>query len=192
MLRRLYNWMIRYSTHPYATWILGTVSFIESSFFPIPPDPLYMAMLMENRHRIWRLAFLCTVTSVAGGILGYYIGRVFFDTLGESIIHTYHLEQSFENMKAGFHRWGFWLIALKGLTPVPYKIVTITSGVVNLNLGTFVLASIIARGFRFYLLAALFWFYGPEIKNFIEKNLVLVSGLALGALVVGYWIITKL
>ena len=192
MLRRLYNWMIRYSTHPYATWILGTVSFIESSFFPLPPDPLYMAMLMENRHRVWRLAFLCTATSVAGGILGYYIGRVFFDTLGESIIHTYHLEQSFENMKTGFHRWGFWLIALKGLTPVPYKIVTITSGVVNLNLGTFILASIIARGFRFYLLAALFWFYGPEIKNFIEKNLALVSGLALGALVVGYWIITKL
>lgn len=192
MLKRFYDWILSYSTHPYAIWILGIVSFIESSFFPIPPDPLYMAMLMENRSRVWRLAFLCTVTSVAGGILGYYIGQVFFDTIGEEIIRTYHLEKSFENMKEGFQKWGFWLITLKGLTPVPYKIVTITSGVVGLNLATFIIASVIARGFRFYLLAALFWFYGPRIKEFIEKNLGLVSSLALGGLIVGYWIITKL
>ena len=192
MLRRFYDWMIKYATHPHANWVLSLVAFTESSFFPLPPDPLYMAMLMANRNRVWRLAMLCTVSSVLGGLLGYYIGYTLFETMGEWIIHTYKLEDSFGRLRAGFQEWGFWLVALKGLTPVPYKIVTIASGVAHLNLLTFAMASLIARGFRFFLLAGLFWYYGPPIKDYIEKNLVLVTTLALGALVGGYWVIMQL
>ncbi len=191
MLRRFYDWMMSYSAHPRANWVLAGVSFTESSFFPLPPDPLYLAMLMANRERTWHLATLCTISSVLGGLLGYYIGYTLFETIGEWIIHAYKLEESFLRLKSGFQQWGFWLVVLKGLTPVPYKIVTIASGVVHLNLFTFMIASLIARGFRFFLLAGLFWYYGPAIRDCIEKNLLLMTTLALGALVGGYWLLTQ-
>ena len=191
MLQRFYTWMMKYSNHPQAPWVLASIAFMESSFFPLPPDPLYMGMLMANPQRSWRLATLCTVSSVIGGLLGYYIGYTLFESLGEWIIQTYKLGESFQRLRLGFQEWGFWLIALKGLTPIPYKLVTIASGVVHLNLMTFMAASVIARGFRFFLLAGLFWKFGPSIRDYIEKNLLLITSLALGALVGGYWIITK-
>jgi membrane protein YqaA with SNARE-associated domain len=191
MLRRFYDWIMSYSSHPHAEWVLASVSFAESSFFPLPPDPLYMAMLIANRERTWYLATLCTVSSVVGGLLGYYIGYTLFESIGEWIIHTYKLEDSFYRLRTGFQQWGFWLVALKGLTPIPYKIVTITSGVAHLNLFTFTVASLIARGFRFYLLAGLSWQYGPAMRDYIERNLGLVTTLALVALVGGYWLMTQ-
>ena len=131
MLRRFYDWMMSYSAHPRANWVLAGVSFTESSFFPLPPDPLYLAMLMANRERTWHLATLCTISSVLGGLLGYYIGYTLFETIGEWIIHAYKLEESFLRLKSGFQQWGFWLVVLKGLTPVPYKIVTIARLICN-------------------------------------------------------------
>lgn len=192
MLHRFYHWMMAMAGHPKAVWILGAVSFAESSFFPLPPDPLYMAMILENRDRSWRLAFLCTLTSVVGGLLGYYIGYALFETIGERIVDAYHLTDAMARFQAQFQKWGFWIIAGKGLTPIPYKVVTIASGVASIDLKTFLAASVIARAFRFYLVAGLLRHYGPPIRIFIEKNLMLVTMGGIAVLALGYYVIQYL
>jgi membrane protein YqaA with SNARE-associated domain len=192
MLRKCYDWILNFATHPKSLWILVGVSFAESSFFPIPPDPLYIAMILAHQQKVWRLAFLCTLSSVIGGILGYYIGYALYETLGEWIINAYRLEAAFDKFQSGFNAWGFWIVALKGLTPIPYKVVTIFSGLAKLDLTVFILASIVARGFRFYTLALLLRHFGPSVKNFIEKNLALVTILLTIALVSGFLIIKYL
>jgi membrane protein YqaA with SNARE-associated domain len=189
MLRKAYNWILEFSNHPKATWILAAVSFAESSFFPIPPDPLYISMILGRHKDAWRLAAICTLSSVIGGLLGYYIGYALFENIGEWIISAYSLQSAFDKFQTGFTEWGFWIVALKGLTPIPYKVVTIFSGVVQLNLLTFVVASCIARGFRFYIIAALLRYCGPSVKTFIDKNLNLVALIAFLALVGGFLIL---
>lgn len=189
MLRRFYDWIMGFADHPKAIWILSAVSFAESSFFPIPPDPLYIAMLMSNREKAWRLALICTVTSVVGGWLGYSIGYCLYETLGEWILNVYGLQAAFDKFQHSFNEWGFWIVALKGLTPIPYKVVTIACGLTGLDFWKFTMASLIARGFRFYTLALLFWHYGPAIKSYIDENLTLVTFTALGALLAGFGII---
>ncbi len=189
MLHKLYFWIMSFAGHRHALWALMIVSFAESSFFPLPPDPLYMAMILGNREKAWSLAILCTLSSVIGGILGYYIGYALFETLGSWIVESYGLQESFIQLQKNFQKWGFWIVALKGLTPIPYKIVTITSGVAELNISTFIIASIIARGFRFFSLAILLWYFGPSIKNYIEKNLILVTVIGVSFLVLGFFII---
>lgn len=192
MLHKLYYWIMSFAGHRHAIWVLALVSFAESSFFPLPPDPLYMAMILGNREKTWYLATICTLSSVIGGLLGYYIGYALFETFGAWIVDTYGLQESFIQLQHSFQKWGFWIVALKGLTPIPYKIVTITSGVAELNLGTFVIASIVARGFRFFSLAILLWHFGPNIKNYIEKNLTLVTILGVSVLVLGFLVIKYL
>ncbi|OJX13881.1 MAG: cytochrome B [Caedibacter sp. 37-49] len=189
MLHKLYSWIMSFAGHRHALWTLMIVSFAESSFFPLPPDPLYMAMILGNREKAWSLATLCTLSSVIGGILGYYIGYALFETLGSWIVESYGLQESFIQLQQNFQKWGFWIVALKGLTPIPYKIVTITSGVAELNLSTFIIASVIARGFRFFSLALLLWHFGPSIKDYIEKNLVLVTVIGVSVLVLGFFVI---
>ncbi|MEB3702804.1 DedA family protein [Candidatus Bealeia paramacronuclearis] len=189
MLRKFYDWMLSFADHPRAIWVLSAVSFAESSFFPIPPDPLYIAMLLSNRDKVWKLAFICTITSVLGGLLGYAIGYSLYETLGEWILHTYGLQAAFDKFQHSFNQWGFWIVALKGLTPIPYKVVTIACGLTGLDIFKFMLASVIARGFRFFMLATLFWYYGPSIKTYIDENLTLVTFVALAALVGGFGII---
>lgn len=157
--------------HRSATSVLGLISFAESSFFPLPPDPLFVTMVLKNSEKAWRLATLCTLTSVAGGWLGYAIGYILYESLGALILETYGLRESFNHFQQDFQKWGFWLVAAKGLTPIPYKVVTIACGAIHLDLMTFTLASFIARGFRFFLLASLLRFYGPTIKDIIERNL---------------------
>lgn len=192
MLQRCYDWVLSFANHPYAIWILGAVSFAESSFFPIPPDPLYIAMLLSRRDQTWKLATLCTITSVVGGWLGYAIGYGLYETLGEFILQTYGLQGAFDKFQHSFNEWGFWIVALKGLTPIPYKVVTIACGVTGLDFTTFTFASLIARGFRFFTLALLFWYFGPPIKAYIEKNLAFVTFASLSALVGGFGIIYAL
>ena len=186
MLRKSYNWIISYAGRPSATYMLAAVSFVESSFFPLPPDPLYIAMLVANREKIWRLAILCTLSSVVGGILGYYIGYGLYEGIGSWIIEKYHMQAAFQKIQNDFNEWGFWIIALKGLTPIPYKIVTIASGVAKLNMTTFIVASVIARGFRFFSLALLIYYFGPSVRDYIEENLGFVTTIALVALVGGF------
>lgn len=186
MLRKSYNWIISYAGRPSATYMLAAVSFAESSFFPIPPDPLYIAMLVADRERIWRLAILCTLSSVIGGIVGYYIGYGLYESVGSWIIEKYHMQATFQKIQNDFNEWGFWIIALKGLTPIPYKIVTIASGVAKLDMLTFIVASMIARGFRFFSLAALIHYFGPTVRDYIEENLGFVTTVAFIALVGGF------
>jgi len=186
LLKKTYNHIMAYAERPNAIRMLMVISFAESSFFPLPPDPLLIAMVIGNPKEAWRLAFMCTLSSVIGGILGYYIGFAFYESLGVWIINTYGLEESFQKFKQGFNEWGFWIIALKGLTPIPYKLVTISSGVARFDLGEFLLASVIARGFRFFSLTGVIILCGPKLKTYIEKNLTLLTTIGLGALVVGF------
>lgn len=186
MLRKTYDLVMGYASHPKAVWWMNFIAFIESSVFLIPPDPLFIAMVLKRRDQAIRLSLMCTVSSVLGGALGYYIGYGLYETLGEWIIKTYGLEESFANFQSQFAHYGFWLIALKGLTPIPYKLVTISSGVAGFNFYQFIIASFIARGFRFFMLGTLLWYFGPSVKDFLEKNLYLVTTLTLIALIGGF------
>ena len=185
-MRRLYDWVMGLAQHPRAIPAMGVVSFAESSFFPIPPDVMLVPMVLANRHKAFTIAAVCTVTSVLGGLLGYAIGYYFFETIGAWVIKTYGLQAGMEKFRDEFARWGIWVILIKGLTPIPYKLVTIASGAAHFDLFTFVWASIVTRGARFFLVAALLWKYGEPIRAFIEKRLALVTWLFLIALVGGF------
>lgn len=189
LVKRFYKWIMDSAFNPHAMWIVSIISFAESSFFPLPPDLLIIPIVLAKRYLAWKLAWLCTLTSVIGGIVGYGIGYFMFETLGEWIINTYNLHSTFERFQIEFRYWGFWIIVLKGLTPIPYKLVTIASGVAQLDMKTFIIASIITRGFRFYLLSALLWFFGPWAKDFIEKYFHLVLILSLAIIVLGFLIV---
>ena len=186
MIRSLYDWVIRLAAHPRAIPALGVVSFLESSFFPIPPDVMLIPMVLANRAKAFTIAVVCTVCSVLGGMLGYAIGYYFFETLGEWVVRTYHMENGLAAFRAGFEKWGIWIILIKGLTPIPYKLVTIASGAAHFDLFTFVWASIVTRGARFFLVAALLWKFGEPIRTFVEKRLTLLTWLFLIALIGGF------
>ena len=186
MIRSLYDWVIRLAAHPRAIPALGVVSFLESSVFPIPPDVMLIPMVLANRKKAFTIALVCTVCSVLGGMLGYAIGYYFFETLGEWVVRTYHMENGPATFRAGFEKWGIWIILIKGLTPIPYKLVTIASGAAHFDLFTFVWASIVTRGARFFLVAALLWKFGEPIRTFVEKRLTLLTWLFLIALIGGF------
>ncbi len=171
MLRRLYDWCIDAAGKPYATWIMGGVSFAESSFFPIPPDIMLIPLSLARPDRAWFYATVCTLTSVAGGIAGYLIGALLYDSLGTWLITLYGLGDKVEDFRAAYNEWGAWIILLKGLTPIPYKLVTITSGFAGYDPVLFVLLSFVARGGRFYLIAFLLHRYGPRARIIIEERL---------------------
>jgi membrane protein YqaA with SNARE-associated domain len=171
MLRRIYDWCIAAAYKPYAMWLMGAVSFVESSFFPIPPDVMLIPMSLARPQRAWTYATLCTLTSVAGGVLGYAIGALLYDSVGHWLISFYGLGGRVEAFREGYARWGSLIILLKGLTPIPYKLVTITSGFAGYNLGLFVLLSLVARGGRFFLTAFLINRYGDAARDTIEKRL---------------------
>lgn len=164
---------------------LAIVSFLESSVFPIPPDVMLVPMVLADRTRAFRLAAVCSLASVLGGVAGYALGYFFFETVGEWIVRTYSLGPALEAFREGFDRWGVWIILVKGLTPIPYKLVTIASGAAQFDLFTFVWASVLTRGARFYLLAALLWRYGEPIRGFVERRLVVLTWGVLIALVAG-------
>lgn len=185
-MRRLYDWVIRLAGHPRAIPAMGVVSFVESSFFPIPPDVMLVPMVLANRQKAFTIALVCTVCSVLGGLLGYAIGFYFFETIGAWVVKTYGLQAGMEKFRDEFARYGIWVILIKGLTPIPYKLVAIASGAAHFDLFTFLWASIVTRGARFFLVAALLWKFGEPIRAFIEKRLTLVMWLFLIALVGGF------
>jgi membrane protein YqaA with SNARE-associated domain len=171
MLRRLYDWCIAAAGKPHAAWIMGAVSFVESSFFPLPPDLMLIPLSLARRDKAYFYATVCTVTSVAGGLLGYLIGSALYDTVGHWLIQLYGYGDKVESFREAYNQYGAWIILLKGLTPIPYKIVTITSGFAGYNVLLFVLFSIIARGMRFFALAFLLHRYGPQAREILEKRL---------------------
>jgi membrane protein YqaA with SNARE-associated domain len=186
MLRRMYDWCIDAAHKPYALWILGIVSFAESSFFPVPPDVMLIPMALARPQKAWLYAGICTITSVAGGVVGYLIGHLLYDSVGQWVIQFYGYGDKVEAFRAGYAQYGAWIILLKGLTPIPYKLVTITSGFANYNIWMFIGLSIIARGVRFYVVAILLNRYGVWIRETIEKRLGLWVGLGVGVLVLGF------
>jgi membrane protein YqaA with SNARE-associated domain len=171
MLRRFYDWCIAAAGKPHATWSMGTISFAESSFFPVPPDVMLIPMSIARPDRAWFYATLCTITSVAGGVLGYAIGALLYDSVGQWLIRIYGYGDRVEAFREAYAHYGTWIILLKGLTPIPYKVVTITSGFASYNLLLFVIFSFVARGMRFYLLAFLLSRYGARARVMIEERL---------------------
>ena len=192
MFRRLYERVLRWAAHRHAVPALAVVSFMESSFFPIPPDVMLVPMVLADRRRAFTIALVCTVASVLGGLLGYAIGYWFLETAGQWLIRTYGLQGALDQFRGDFDRWGIWIILIKGLTPIPYKLVTIACGAAHFDLFTFVWASVVTRGARFYLLAFLLWRYGEPIRAFIEKRLELLTWSFLIALVGGFVVVRYL
>ena len=189
MLRKLYDWCIKAADKPYALWLMGAVSFAESSFFPIPPDTMLIPMSLARPERAWTYATLCTLTSVAGGVLGYAIGAMLYDTIGHWLIHLYGYGDKVEAFRDAYARWGTVIILLKGLTPIPYKIVTITSGFAGYNIWLFIVCSIAARGVRFYLTALVLNRYGARVRAIIEERLAFWVTLGVIVLVAGFIIV---
>ena len=186
MLRRLYDKVIALSASRHAPWWLAAISFAEASFFPIPPDVLLIPMVLARRERAWSLALLCTIASVAGGALGYFIGYALFEVLATPLLHAYHYEAAFARFKDSYAEYGLWVILLKGVTPIPYKIVTIASGAASFNFWVFMAASVATRGARFFLVSALLYFFGPPVRAFIEKRLGLVLLGVLAGIIFGF------
>ena len=168
-LKKTYNWTLEKAQHKNAKWYLSLISFAESSFFPIPPDILLIPMALASKARALFYAFMCTLFSVLGGILGYAIGYFFYNSVGINIVDFYHLENSFNIFESYYKEFGILIVLGAGITPFPYKFITIASGVFGLNIFLFIIVSIIGRGLRFYLIAILLYFFGEKIKLIIDK-----------------------
>ena len=186
MMRRMYDWMMGMAGSPRAPWALAVVSFIESSFFPIPPDVMLIPMVLSNRQKAWWYATVATVASVLGGLLGYAIGYFFFEAIGKPILAFYGKEHALDTFITFVHEYGVEAVIIKGMTPIPFKVVTIAAGVAKMDLLAFIGASIIARAMRFYLVAALLYFFGQPIREFIERRLTLVTTVFVVVLVSGF------
>jgi membrane protein YqaA with SNARE-associated domain len=181
----MYDWCVQAAGKPFATWTMGAVSFVESSFFPVPPDAMLIPMSLARPDRAYHFATVCTLTSVAGGILGYAIGYFLYESLGLWLMQLYGGVEKVAAFQQAYKEWGAWIIVLKGLTPIPYKIVTIASGFAQYPVLPFILLSIISRGMRFYLVAFLIHRYGDRARAIIEERLGLWTSLAAGVVVVG-------
>ncbi|GGB38162.1 hypothetical protein GCM10011316_07780 [Roseibium aquae] len=186
MIRRLYDWTLSLAAGPRAPAALGTVSFVESSVFPIPPDLLLIPMVIAKREKAWWFATLCTLTSVAGGVLGYFLGMFLFEQVAQPVLSFYGKMHWLSEFSVVFNEWGWWFVFIAGLTPFPYKVITIASGVAGLSLPIFIAASLVSRGLRFFVVAALLYFFGPPIRDFIEKRLGLMFTLFVILLVGGF------
>ncbi len=190
MIRKLYEWLMDLAAHRHAGWALAIIAFLESSIFPLPPDALLIPMGLANRARVFRYALICTVASVLGGMVGYLIGWLFFDTIGKTLLDFYGMNEKFSTFVSWYHEYGALIVLFAGITPFPYKVITIASGVAGLDLAVFTIASIVARGLRFYLVAALLFWFGPAARRILEKYLGWVT-LALGVGLVGGFLLVR-
>jgi membrane protein YqaA with SNARE-associated domain len=186
MFRRLYDWTLSLAGRPAAPYALGAVSFAESSFFPVPPDVMMVPMALARPDRVWSYALVTTLTSVAGGLLGYAIGALLYDSVGTWLFNLYGLNKGAEAFRQAYAEYGHWIILLKGLTPIPYKLVTITSGFAGYDLFWFIVLSIITRGARFFIFAALMGRYGALIRGVIDRHFNTVVIVFVVALVGGF------
>jgi membrane protein YqaA with SNARE-associated domain len=174
MLHRLYDWTLSLAAHKHALLALALIALIESSIFPIPPDILIIPMVLAARDRAWVIAGVCTVASVIGGVFGYGIGFFLFEQIGKPVLEFYHYAAKFQDFQDSYNDWGAWAVFFAGVTPFPYKVITILSGVTGLSVPVFIIASIFARGLRFFIVAALLWKFGDPIRAFIERRLGLL------------------
>lgn len=186
VIRKLYDWTFSLASHRHAMAALAFVAFIESSVFPIPPDILMIPMILAAPRRAFTIAAVATVASVLGGLLGYLIGAYLFDTVGEPVLRFYGKDAYFDQFAERYNEWGAWAVLIAGVTPFPYKVITILSGATSLSLPVFMVASTFARGLRFVIVAALLWKYGAPVRDFIERRLGLMFTLAIGLLLGGF------
>ena len=191
MFDRLYRWTIALSQSRHAPLALGAVAFAESSFFPLPPDLVLVPMALAQPRRAWLYATICTVASVLGGMLGYAIGALLYDTVGQWLISVYHYADKMDAMRAAYAQWGWALILIKGLTPIPYKLVTIVSGLLGYNFPLFVLLSIITRGARFFIVAGLLNRFGDPIRGALERHFAATLIGFVVLVVAGFYIATR-
>lgn len=191
MLRALYNWTMDLAARRNAVGVLAAVSFVESSVFPIPPDALLIPMVLANRAKAWWYAFVCTLSSVIGGLAGYAIGFYLFEAVAEPLLDFYGYADKFEQFRGSYNDdWGAWAVLIAGVTPFPFKVITIASGATKLSLPVFIFASMVARMVRFFAVAGLIYVFGPPIRTFIEKRLGLVFAVSL-ALLIGGFVLAK-
>ncbi|PPD45394.1 MAG: cytochrome B [Methylocystis sp.] len=183
-MKKLYDWTMSLAASKHAPLALGAIAFAESSFFPVPPDVILVPMTLAEPRKAWQFATICTIASVAGGALGYAFGSLFYDTIGQWLIHLYGYENKMDALRAFYSQWGAIFILVKGFTPIPYKLVTIVSGVLAYNFPLFIALSIITRGARFFVLAAAINHFGDQIREKLESHFGLFMGV-LAAIVVG-------
>lgn len=186
MLRRLYDWTMRQAESPHAIYALAVIAFVESSIFPIPPDVLMIPMIIAAPTRAWRVALVATIASVLGGFAGYGLGNLAMESIGAPILEFYGQIEKFDEFKAWFDEYGSWAVLGAGVTPFPYKVITITAGALDMDLGVFGLSSVVARGLRFFVVAALLWKFGAPIRDFIERRFGLVATIFFVLLVGGF------
>lgn len=187
MFKKLYDWTLSLAESRHATLALAGIAFAESSFFPLPPDLILLPMSIAKPQKAWFYAAVCTVASVVGGILGYAIGSMLYDTLGQYIIKLYGYGPRIETLRAFYAQWGWAFILVKGLTPIPFKLVTIVSGLLGYNLPLFVLLAIITRGARFFLLAAAMTHFGDPIRAWMDKNFGWFILALVVTVIFGFW-----
>ena len=171
MIRALYDWTIDLADHPRALWALTIIAFVESSFFPIPPDALLIPMIIANPRKAWLYAAVAMLASVLGGLLGYAIGALAFEQIGKPVLTALGKTQALVAYSEKFNAVGFWTVLTAGITPLPFKVVTIMSGATAMPIILFLTTAVIARGIRFFAVAALLWFFGVRIRHFIERYL---------------------
>lgn len=192
MIRKLYDWTMSLAESRHALWALFIIAFIESSFFPIPPDVLMIPMIIAMPTRAFYIAAVATVGSVLGGLFGYYIGFALFETIGQPIFDFYGKADYVEEFKQSYNEIGVWAVLAAGVTPFPFKVITIMSGATQLNLFAFVASAIVARALRFFIVAALLWKFGSPIRDFIEKRLGLVFTVFCVLLIGGFFLVRYL
>jgi membrane protein YqaA with SNARE-associated domain len=192
MLHRLYQRVLTLAAGPQAPAWLAVIAFAEASFFPVPPDVLLIPMALARPDRAWRYATICTIGSVIGGAFGYLIGYELFEQVAKPLLHVYNYDAAYQSFQQTFAKWGLWVILIKGLTPIPYKIVTIASGAAAFNFPLFMAASLVTRGGRFFLVATLLRFFGDHVRVFIERRLGLVTSAVAIGIVAGFVVIKYL
>ncbi len=189
LLKRFHDWVSAKASSDQALWALALVSFMESAFLPFPVEAISIPVMLANLRRVWLVALIATAASVAGGALGFLIGLFLFDTLGTLILDMYGLLEKANGMQADFRDWGWIWVMIGGITPVPYKVISIASGMASLSFGTFLLASLISRGIRFSFFACCFWIFGERLQVYLEKNSALISALVLVLMIGGFGVI---
>ena len=192
MFKRLYHWTLALADTPHAPWALGVIAFAESSFFPLPPDLILVPMSLARPKRAWFYAGLCTLCSVAGGVLGYMIGSVLYESVGRPLIHLYGYDQKALVLRSCYDTYGWLIILLKGLTPIPFKLVTIVSGFAGYNIALFIALSFLTRGARFFILAGILNHFGDPIRAALDRHFATFMALILAMIVFGFWVVSKM
>ena len=189
MIKRMYDWTLSMSGHPRSLWVLAFVAFIESSFFPIPPDLLLIPLILAAPTRAFGIALIAVVASVAGGVFGYFIGAFAFEAIGQPILASLGKIDYVSGFNQKFNEYGLWAVLIAGVTPFPFKVITIMSGWTSMPFGVFVFSSLVARSLRFFAVATLLYYFGAPIRNFIEKRLGLVFTVFIFVLIAGFFMI---